>query len=30
MKWRLRGDSQDPDLAPEEAVGEWLATASDR
>jgi hypothetical protein len=30
MKWRPRGDSQDPDLAPEEAVGERLATPPDR
>jgi hypothetical protein len=30
MKWRPRGDSQDLDLAPEEAVGERLATSPNR
>ena len=30
MKWRPRGDSQDPDLTHEEAVGERLATPPDR
>jgi hypothetical protein len=30
MKWRPRGDSQDLDLAPDEAVGERLATSPNR
>jgi hypothetical protein len=30
MKWKPRGDSRDPDLAPEEAMGERLAMPSDR
>jgi hypothetical protein len=30
MKWMSRGDSQDPDSAPEEAVGERLATLPDQ
>jgi hypothetical protein len=30
MKWRPHGDSQDPDSAPEEAVGERLAMLPDR
>jgi hypothetical protein len=30
MKLRPRGDSQDSDSAPEEAVGERLATPPDR
>ena len=30
MKWRPRGDSQDPDSNPEEAVAERLAMPSDR
>jgi hypothetical protein len=29
MKWRSRGDSQNLDSAPEEAVGERLATPPD-
>jgi hypothetical protein len=30
MKWRPRGDSQDPDSSPKEAVGEGLAMLPDR
>jgi hypothetical protein len=30
MKLRLHGDSQDPELDPEEVVGEMLATPRDR
>jgi hypothetical protein len=30
MKWRPRGDSQDPDSSHKEAVGEGLAMLPDR